>query len=330
MKIWIVVGMLLALLIGVALLHARLQGKRRSRKAGEVPEEIGGWTIVAPLRTEGTTRLFEARNASGDVVVLKVLPQDALEDAAHRRRFEREVRAYVKIHHPNVCRVVDFSFGGGLDDPPYLAVEHVDGESLEDVLQRERALSVERALEIVRPLIKALGSLHDNGVVYRNLHPRNILLGKDGEVKLADFALARLDQNPELAATTTAMAEPQMLSPEQLTKGPQAVDSRSDLYAVGVLLYRMLIGRYPFDGTNTGLLLKEICENRVPALDAQNPAVPNALSRIVVRLMDRQPATRYATASLLFEALRGIEPKKSDPEAISAGGSDESPLAPSR
>lgn len=272
---------------------------------GALPAKIGPYRIDERLREESAAIVYRARNDEGQPVILKVLPEDALDDANNRRRFERELRAYVKVHHPNICGILDFSMGG--ETPPYLAVESPQGETLDQILEREGRLAAARAVAITIPLVQALGCLHENGIIYRNLHPRNVLVQPDGFVKLTDFALARLDFMPSLAATTTAIAEPQMMSPEQLTRGQESTDHRSDLYSVGVLMYRMLGGRYPFDNANVAVLLKEICESRRSPLEEVNPAVPRALCVVVNKLLERTPDARYETANGLAEALKEVE-----------------------
>lgn len=308
---------LLPVLVGVAVLTVLILMilTRRRRAAADptfgpggaapMPRRVGPYDVVRRLREEGRATVYVGRDPDGAEVLLKVLPPGALDDAAGRRRFEREIRAYVKVRHPSVCGILDFSMGS--EAPPYLAVEMVEGETLEDVLARERVLPPARALRIVVPLAQALACLHENGIIYRNLHPRHVLIATDGAVKLTDFALARLDFMPSLAATTTVLSEPQMMSPEQLTQWPDALDARSDLYALGVLMYRMLSGFYPFDNANVAVLLKEICEARIRPLDELRTTVPKSLSRVVMRLLQRSPDSRFPNASNLLDALRHVE-----------------------
>ena len=249
----------------------------------------------------GMGAVYEARQTRLDrTVALKVLPPELRRDAAFAGRFRREAKALAKLGHPSIVTVFDFGAAppgdDGRDGPFYLVMEFVDGPDLRAVLRRDPRPSPAETLAIVRQIGAALDYAHGRGVVHRDVKPENVLLSRDGTVKLADFGLAKL-AGPEDASAADApttltragqvMGTPQYMAPEQLTGGA-AVDHRADLYAVGVLLYELLTGALPLG------------RYEPPSVRADVPAGWDA---IVHRALEVDPAARYPTAAALLADL---------------------------
>ena len=201
-------------------------------------------------------------------VAVKILRSELLRDPSVVKRFHREARAVARIQHPNIVTV--FLVGETADGVPFLAMEYVEGEVLADVLDRERALPAVRGLRIARQIASALADAHSFGIVHRDLKPANLLLAQRRRaadfVKVLDFGIAKIlrgeDAPPEagdkpgesrLSRTGTIFGTPHYISPEQAA-GTE-VDHRADIYSLGVILYRMMTGRLPFEGTGVAVLL---------------------------------------------------------------------------
>ncbi|MBL9139041.1 MAG: serine/threonine protein kinase, partial [Verrucomicrobiales bacterium] len=212
-------------------------------KAPSVTELAGHFPsleILEILGQGGMGMVYKARQRALDRwVALKVLPQDAARDPAFAERFQREARALARLSHPNIVGVYEFGETAGYF---YLVMEYVDGADLRRVLQ-QRKLSAEEALRIVPAICDALQYAHANGVVHRDIKPGNILLDREGRVKIADFGIAKLvggeSLDPTLTQLRQRMGTPHYMAPEQV-ENPQAVDHRADIFSLGVVFYEML------------------------------------------------------------------------------------------
>jgi len=237
----------------------------------------------------------------GRHVAIKMI-RDALADDVARERFLREARAAASISHPNVCLLHEI---GEHDGQPFLVMELLEGEPLSDRLLRG-PFSLTAALETMLPVLSALGALHANGLVHRDLKPSNIFLTAHG-VKLLDFGLAR-QTNRDDAATATALTMPGTLSGTPLYMAPEQIigdplDARTDVFAVGIVLYELVTGRRPFDGNSTLELLEAILRRDPPPI-ARPELLP--LEPIVRRALQRRPADRYASADAMAADLRPL------------------------
>ncbi len=246
----------------------------------EVAQALPGFDQLAPLGRGGMGSVFRAREIALErTVAIKVLPRELGARADFRERFLREARALARLNHPNVVNVHG---AGEADGPCYLVMEFVDGRNLRELL-REKGVSAEEALRIVRALCDALQYTHDEGVVHRDLKPENVLIDRTGRVKLADFGLAKLvgvERDPHLTRTDQVMGTPHYMAPEQLER-PHDVDHRADLFALGVILYELLTGSLPRGAF-------EPPSHRV--------SVDVRLDEIVLKALEREPARRYQHA----------------------------------
>ena len=247
----------------------------------------GGMGLVYRVRDRETT----------EILALKLLRPEIARDPAMTERFKDEIRLARRITHKNVSRIYDFN---RVDDLVYITMEYVDGESLRAYLKRAGKLSPERVIDLARQIAAGLGEAHAQGVVHRDLKPENVILARDGLVKLMDFGIARaLGGN-----TTTAqivIGTPGYMAPEQSLG--KAVDQRTDLYALGLILYECLTGRRAFAGaTPVEVALKQIKERPVPPRQLLSSAPPH-LEAIVMRCLEKEPARRFASAAELQRAL---------------------------
>jgi serine/threonine-protein kinase len=226
------------------------------------------------------------------------------------RRFQREARAVTHLNHPNIVRVQDL--GQTEDGTLYIAMDLIAGRSLSDIIESEQPLADARILHITTQIVSALAHAHENGVIHRDLKPQNIMITRraDGRevVTLLDFGIAKtfeVDANTKLTSTGFAVGSPRYMSPEQAGASP--VDARSDIYAVGVILYEMLVGDVPFNDPSTpALLVKHLTETPVrPSLKRPDRNVSPVLERITMRCLEKKPEARFQSADDLQRALAG-------------------------
>ncbi len=272
-------------------------------------EVLGGrYRLGREIGAGGMGVVYEAVDETlGNRVAVKVLsaPKDAGPEAI--ARLEREARAAAALGHPNIVRVTDL---GRTGEGAFLVMELLLGRSLDAALRDEGALEIEQTVRIHLQLLDALDAAHAAGVLHRDIKPANIFLTQlaDGTelVKLLDFGLAYLLEeasSPKLTATGVALGTPAYMSPERLYG--EAVDGRSDLYAVGVCLYEALAGELPFRADTPVALQGKILLNQPPDLRKKREGVSAALADVARRAMGKKPAERYASALAMSAALRG-------------------------
>ncbi|MFO0558721.1 MAG: serine/threonine-protein kinase [Polyangiales bacterium] len=264
------------------------------------------YRIVEKIGSGGMGAVYEAlQEGLGRRVALKVLRSGYAESEEAVARFQREAQASASLGHPNIVTVTDFGTDAGR---LFMVMERLDGAPLSKVIAAERALSAQRAAWIASQVLSALAAAHRAGIVHRDMKPDNVFLtevsGVRDVVKVLDFGVARFTDahgNSNLTNTGAVLGTPAYMSPEQ-ARG-RAVDARSDLYSVGVLLYEMLSGRQPFQANNYHALLFAILEETPPALGALRPDLAPALLSLIERAMSKDVSTRFQTADELRAAL---------------------------
>ena len=247
----------------------------------------------------GMAQVYEGTDTVlGRTVAIKVLAPQYARDEAFVARFRREAQAVARLNHPGVVSVYDT---GSDDGVHYIVMEYVPGRTLAQVLEQEGRLQPERAAEIARSVAQALAFAHSAGIIHRDVKPGNIMLGSSGGVKVMDFGIARALSSQTLTQTATVLGTASYLSPEQ-AQG-EALDARSDIYSLGVVLYEMLTGRPPFSGdTPVAVAYKHVREDPVlPSTLA--PEVTPDLEAIVMKAMAKNAANRYATSQEMAEDL---------------------------
>ncbi|HVO11790.1 MAG TPA: protein kinase [Vicinamibacteria bacterium] len=276
---------------------------------------LGPYEVEAEIGAGGMGVVYRARDSRlGRTVAIKVLPPGLAGDPERRRRFEREARAVAALEHPHICVLHDIGSENGID---FLVMEHLTGETLARRLKKGRLRRAE-VLPLAVQIAEALGAAHAQGIVHRDLKPANVMLTPSG-VKLLDFGLAKLRSSDRwagdgggTAATMDATGSESgvvlgtlpYLSPEQV-EGREA-DARSDLWALGVVLYEMLTGRRAFSGASAAGVMAMILEHEPPSLRSVDSLTPPSLDRLVRRCLARDPEARWQSARDVADELRWI------------------------
>jgi serine/threonine protein kinase len=294
---------------------------------------LGHYRIVERIGAGGMGEVYRARDERLDrEVAIKVLPEEVAGDPDRIRRFEREAKALAALNHPNIATVYGLErteagsgTGSGTGSDPslkpqasspavFLAMELLKGESLRAAIASGR-LTVAKAVEYARAIADGLAAAHDRGIVHRDLKPENVFLTKDGRIKILDFGLAKLRQ-PEVAVGTetptasmetaegAVMGTVPYMAPEQVRGEP--ADQRSDLFALGCVLYEMLAGRRPFGGGTSAEITAAILKEDAAPLASVVPGIAPSLAAVVSRCLEKRPQDRFDSAhdlSLTLEAL---------------------------
>jgi serine/threonine protein kinase len=283
------------------------------QEAGELGR-LGPYRILKPLGAGGMGLVFQAEDIQlKRPVALKVMQPSYSQDNEARVRFLREARAVAAIEHEHIVTIYQVGEDRGL---PFLAMQFLRGETLEDRLRRERQLPIDEVLRIGREIAAGLAAAHERGLIHRDIKPANIWLeAGSGRVKILDFGLARAADDAHLTRTGTVMGTPEYMSPEQARgKGAEA---RSDLFSLGCVLYDMCAGQSPFQAQETMAVLLAVAAKTPRALTELNPKVPELLVILIMRLLAKHPDDRPASAAQVVEAFRRIEGHGQDP----SGGS---------
>ncbi|MET8180986.1 Stk1 family PASTA domain-containing Ser/Thr kinase [Streptomyces sp. NPDC005336] len=294
----------------------------------------GRYRVEARIAVGGMATVYRAVDTRLDrVLALKVMHQSLATDAAFVDRFIREAKSVARLAHANVVGVYD----QGTDGPHvYLAMEYVAGCTLRDVLRERGALQPRAALDILEPVLAALGAAHLAGFVHRDMKPENVLIGDDGRVKVADFGLARAVDTNTSASTGTVLGTVSYLAPEQIEHG--TADTRADVYACGVVLYEMLTGSKPHGGSTPAQVLYQHLNEDVPPPSAAAPEVAPELDALVASAAARDVELRPADAVALLGHARATRAALTDaqldavpPQArgdVSGGSEDRTTVIP--
>jgi tRNA A-37 threonylcarbamoyl transferase component Bud32 len=282
-----------------------------------IGELIGGrYEIEELVGTGGMSSVYRARDSVLERrVALKVLHEHFSADPEYVERFRREARAIARLNHPNIVTVID---RGEFEGRQFIVFEHIPGENLKEVVEREGQLPVAQALALTHQIARGLAFAHEHGVVHRDVKPANIVVGRHGDTVLLDWGLAKVRGSatgdallssdadvPRLGATRhgAVIGTPAYMSPEQAAGDVSAIDERTDVFALGALLYHVLAGRPPNDGPTSESQLERARSASYPSIAALQPAAPAPLVAICSRAMARDPAARFASASELADAL---------------------------
>ncbi|MFH9263627.1 Stk1 family PASTA domain-containing Ser/Thr kinase [Streptomyces sp. NPDC017546] len=269
----------------------------------------GRYRIEARIAVGGMATVYRAVDTRLDrVLALKVMHPALATDVSFVERFIREAKSVARLAHPNVVAVFDQGAEGAY---VYLAMEYVAGCTLRDVLRERGALQPRAALDILEPVLAALGAAHRAGFVHRDMKPENVLIGDDGRVKVADFGLVRA-VGTATDTTGSLLGTVSYLAPEQIEHG--SADTRSDVYACGVVLYEMLTGAKPHTGENAAQVIYRHLNSDVPAPSAVVPGLPVALDSLVASATARNPEVRPHDAVLLLAEAREARATLTDAE----------------
>jgi beta-lactam-binding protein with PASTA domain/tRNA A-37 threonylcarbamoyl transferase component Bud32 len=264
------------------------------------PRLLGGrYELDGIVGRGGMAEVYRARDLRLDrIVAVKTLREDLARDQTFQARFRREAQSAASLNHPSIVAVYDTGEdNAGMSHVPFIVMEYVDGRTIRDLLRDDRRLLPERALEITDGVLRALDYSHRAGIVHRDIKPGNVMLNRQGEIKVMDFGIARAVADTQATMTQTAqvIGTAQYLSPEQ-ARG-ERVDARSDLYSVGCLLYELLTGRPPFTGDSpVSIAYQHVREAPVPP-SRVDPDLPDWADPIVLRAMEKDPNDRYQSAA---------------------------------
>jgi len=267
------------------------------------------------LGSGGMARVYEGHDRVLDRrVAIKVLNAGLAADAEFVARFQREARAAARLAHPGVVAVYDT---GDHEGTRFIVMEYVEGRTLADVLA-EGPLAPARAAEVGREVLAALGAAHDRGLVHRDVKPANIMVTPEGALKVMDFGIARAaEEGTRLTTAASVIGTPSYMAPEQVEARP--VDARTDLYALGAVLYECLVGAPPFEGTSAITVAARHVNDAPEPPRRRRPEIPPRLEAVVLRALAKDPADRWPTAAAFRAALEGaVEPVADG--AAAAGG----------
>lgn len=285
---------------------------------------LGFYTIEAQLGSGGMGEVYLARDNKLDrKVAVKVLPLE-LEVAERARRLIREAKAAAKLDHPNICSIHEVAEDAGLG---FIVMQYVEGETLASKIQ-DQTLELSESIELMRQVADALAAAHSHGIIHRDIKPQNIMITQRGQAKVLDFGLAKMVGLADVAASE---AEPQSLfsapgviagtapymSPEQATGAP--VDTRSDLFSLGVVLYECLVGSRPFTGDSPLDICEKVAHVDPPAPSLVNPKIPREIDEIVLKALAKDPTLRYQSAGDLVEDLSRVQTGSSETNKANLG-----------
>ena len=316
-----------------------MQGSGTARSDGAVGTLLDErYRVDSVLARGGMSTVYRGLDTRLDrPVAIKVMDPRFAGDRSFLERFIREARATARLRHPSVVAVHDQGVDRSQpEDQVFLVMELVDGGTLRDLLRAHRALPVPLAMAVLEPVLSALAAAHNEGLVHRDIKPENVLIGRAGEVKVADFGLVRALAEAGTTSDSVILGTVAYLSPEQVATG--AADARSDVYSAGVVLFEMLTGHPPFTGDTALSVAYRHVNDDVPPPSTAVPGVPEALDQLVVRATRRDPRDRPSDAGEFLLALQRVRARLDVPRVPVRlpglpgvpGADDEAPTQPAK
>ncbi|HEY7569113.1 MAG TPA: serine/threonine-protein kinase [Gemmatimonadaceae bacterium] len=262
-------------------------------------QSVGSYRLIDFIGAGGMGEVYRGiDSAHNRLVALKVLNVTKTAPNAVER-FRNEARIHGAVRHPNIATMYEYlEFAGA----PCIAMEYIDGETIDERIRTRGALTLKQGLEIFERIVDAVGYLHSRGIIHRDIKSNNVKIAESGTVKVLDFGIAKSADSPRLTVSGAMVGTPQYVSPEQLRGEP--ADERTDIWALGVLLYEMLTGRLPFEGGSMAAVVDRVGKASYPAPSRVNPSLPREIDRIVGLCLKGKPDQRYQSAEALLTDLR--------------------------
>ncbi len=278
---------------------------------------LGPYRIGKQLGRGGMGTVYTAvHEKTGETVAVKLIASQVADEPRFRRRFDAEVKSLQRLRHPGIVRLIGF---GEEEGQLFYSMELVDGESLQERLRREKKIDWRSVLDIAIQICGALKHAHDIGVIHRDLKPANLVLTADGSVKLVDFGIAKIFGDGEQTMAGSVLGTADYMAPEQATS--TGITGRTDLYALGNVMYAMLTGRPPFTGKKITEVIESLKRDRPVPLDLVNPDLPEALVELVHQLLEKEPANRPPTALAVMNRLKAMRAGLQRESTVLADGS---------
>ena len=271
--------------------------------ATNIPKKLGKYDVLDVVGRGGMGIVYKATDPGiGRVVAIKMVTGGFGNDPELLKRFYREAQSAGKLQHPNIVTIYDL---GDQDGNPYMVMEYLEGESLESIIASRRPVPLEQKLNTIIQLCSALSYAHQHNVIHRDIKPANVMVLKDLTVKIVDFGIARIG-NENATRPGQLMGSIPYMSPEQI-KDKAYVDSRTDIFSVGVVLYQLLTNALPFDGKDMGAILLKIVHDAPPPLQTYLSAYPEELDHIIAHALAKNSEERYPTADRLAIDLMRVQ-----------------------
>ncbi len=273
-----------------------VQGRLPARY--RVLEEVGqgGMAVVYKAQDEALKR----------EVAVKVLHAHLLAEPESKTRLEREAQAVAKLHHDNIVQIFDYS---GIDSAAsYIVTEFIDGQTLKQFMANRKPPPPEVAALIALEIASALVHAHSLGIIHRDVKPDNVMVRKDGILKLMDFGVAQIMDLERMTVTGQLLGSPAYMAPEILEGKP--LDVRTDVFSVGIMLYQLATGALPFSGRNPHEVLKRIAEGKFADPRTLNRLISDRLAKIIAKALARKPEERYSTVAALLDDLQGLRGRR--------------------
>ena len=274
--------------------------------AAMIGKTLGNLRIIAKIGEGGMAAVYLAEHVGiPRRFAVKSLPPALQRDPTFRKRFYEEAQRQALLDHPNIVQVTDFFEDAGQF---FLVMEYVDGQDLSKKITSKGKLPESEAVAIVRDILQGLRFAHDKGLAHRDVKPSNVLIDESGRARISDFGIAVLigARETRLTATGAVVGSPWYMSPEQIER-PQDVDGRSDIYALGILLYEMLTGEVPFDGASDFNIHYQQIKASVPDPREKNPAISKDMAHIIMKAMAKDPAERFQDCGEVLHAIDARE-----------------------
>ena len=257
------------------------------------------YKIIEFIGSGGMANVYLARDMILDRdVAVKVLRFDLANDEDIIRRFRREAQSATSLSHPNIVNIYDVGEEGNIY---YIVMEYVDGQTLKQFIQNQHPIPLEQAIDIMMQITSAIGHAHQNNIIHRDIKPQNILIDKQGRVKITDFGIAVALSSTTITNTNSVLGSVHYISPEQARGG--LASKKSDVYALGIVMFELLTGRPPFQGESAVSIALKHLQSKTPRPSEWNPDLPQSVENIVLKATAKDPYYRYNDADEMKDDL---------------------------